>query len=62
MLGSIIAAAALTILPEKLRQFSEYRMLLYAVILIVTMLATNNAEIKEFLGRLNPFRRKEEAE
>lgn len=61
MLGSIIAAAALTILPEKLRQFSEYRMLLYAVILIVTMLATNNAEIREFLSRLNPFRRKEEA-
>ena len=62
MLGSIIAAAVLTILPEKLREFSEYRMLLYAVILIVMMLATNNAEIKNFLAGLNPFRRKEEAE
>ena len=61
MLGSIIAAAALTVLPEKLRSFSDYRMLLYAVILIVTMLGTNNAEIKEFFMRLNPFRRKEEA-
>ena len=60
MLGGIIAAAVLTILPEKLRSFSEYRMLLYAVVLIVMMLATNNAEIKEFLSRLNPFRRKEE--
>ena len=60
MLGSIIAAAVLTILPEKLRQFSEYRMLLYAVILIVMMLATNNAEIKSFLTKLNPFRRREE--
>ena len=59
MLGGIIAAAVLTILPEKLREFSEYRMLLYAIVLIVMMLATNNAEIKEFLSRLNPFRRKE---
>ncbi len=59
MLGGIIAAAVLTILPEKLRGFSEYRMLLYAIVLIVMMLATNNAEIKEFLSRLNPFRRKE---
>ncbi|MBR0035746.1 MAG: branched-chain amino acid ABC transporter permease, partial [Synergistaceae bacterium] len=61
MLGSIIAAAVLTILPEKLREFSEYRMLLYAIVLIVMMLATNNAEIKAFLAGLNPFRRKEEA-
>ena len=64
MLGGIIAAAVLTILPEKLRQFSEYRMLLYAVVLIVMMLATNNAEIKSFLSGLNPFRHirhKEEA-
>ncbi|MBQ7665335.1 MAG: branched-chain amino acid ABC transporter permease, partial [Synergistaceae bacterium] len=62
MLGSIIAAAALTVLPEKLRSFSDYRMLLYAIILIVTMLGTNNAEIREFFTRLNPFRHKEEAE
>ena len=61
MLGGIIAAAVLTILPEKLREFSEYRMLLYAVVLIVMMLATNNAEIKSFLAGLNPFKRKEEA-
>ena len=58
MLGSIIAAAALTILPEKLRQFSDYRMLLYAVILIVTMLSTNNENIKTFFQNLNPFKKK----
>ena len=62
MLGGIIAAAVLTILPEKLREFSDYRMLLYAIILIVMMLATNNAEFKYFLSRLNPFKRREEAE
>ena len=29
--GSVIAAALLTILPELLREFSDYRMLVYAV-------------------------------
>lgn len=36
--GSIIAAAVLTILPEVLRGLSDYRMLIYAVVLIVMML------------------------
>ena len=40
--GSIIAAAVLYILPEALRQFSDYRMLVYAIVLILVMLATNN--------------------
>ena len=39
MLGSIIAAAVLTILPEALREYSDYRMLVYAILLIVMMLA-----------------------
>ncbi|MDO5441843.1 MAG: branched-chain amino acid ABC transporter permease [Bacillota bacterium] len=50
MLGSIIAAAALTILPEVLRSFADYRMLLYAIILIVVMLAGNNAKFKAFFN------------
>ena len=58
ILGSIVAAAALTILPEKLRQFADYRMLLYAVVLIAVMLATNNAAVKGFLTRFNPFVRR----
>ena len=49
MLGSIIAAAVLTILPEALREYSDYRMLVYAILLIVMMLATNNPTIKGFL-------------
>ena len=36
--GSIIAAVLLTLLPEYLRFLSDYRMLIYAVILIVMML------------------------
>ena len=61
--GSIIAAAVLYILPEALRQFSDYRMLVYAIVLILVMLATNNPTLKNFLGRLKPRRshRKEAA-
>ena len=52
MMGSIIAAAALTILPELLRQFSDYRMLVYAIVLILVMLVTNNPSIKAFFGKI----------
>ncbi len=44
--GSIISAAVLTILPEALRDFADYRMLTYAVVLILVMLATNNSQIR----------------
>ena len=54
MLGSIVAAAALTILPEALRQFADYRMLVYAIVLILVMLATNNPTLKSFFGRFKP--------
>lgn len=40
--GSIIAASLLTILPEVLREVGEYRMLIYAVLLIVMMLFNNS--------------------
>ena len=36
--GSVIAAVILTLLPELLRFLSDYRMLIYAVVLIVTMI------------------------
>ena len=45
--GSIIAAAVLTILPELLREFSDYRMLVYAIVLILVMLATNSPQFKQ---------------
>lgn len=35
--GSIVAAVGLTILPELLRAFSEYRMLVYSVVLVLIM-------------------------
>ena len=46
--GSIIAATILTILPEALRQFADYRMLVYAIVLILVMIATYNPTIKSF--------------
>ena len=53
MWGSIIAAAALTVLPEMLRGFADYRMLVYAIVLILVMLATNNPTMKNlFAGRM----------
>ena len=62
MLGSVIAAAALTILPEALRQFSEYRMLVYAIVLILVMLATNNPALRALIDKLKPGRKNEEKE
>ncbi len=38
MLGSALSATVLTILPEALRAFSEYRMIVYAVVLILVMI------------------------
>ena len=51
MWGSIIAAAALTVLPEMLREFSDYRMLVYAIVLILVMLVTNNPTIQGYISR-----------
>lgn len=51
--GSVIAAVLLTILPELLRAFSSYRMLTYAIVLILVMLATNNAGVRNFIEKLS---------
>ena len=60
VLGSIISAALLTILPEVLRAFADYRMLAYAVVLILVMIFTNNPTIRSFVNRLiAPFKKKE---
>lgn len=54
--GSIIAATILTVLPEVLRAFNDIRMLVYAIILILVMLATNNVRIRRLFGRLRAGR------
>lgn len=40
--GSIIATTVLYALPEILREYADYRMLIYAVVLIIVMLFTNS--------------------
>ena len=62
--GSMIAAALLYILPEMLRSFaiSEYRMLIYAIILILVMLFTNNPQLKELVGKIVPKKAKKGGE
>jgi branched-chain amino acid transport system permease protein len=37
IIGSVVAAGALTVLPELLRGFSEYRMVVYSLLLILVM-------------------------
>lgn len=59
MRGSIIAAIILTLLPELLRSLSDYRMLIYAVVLIVMMLFNWSPKAIEWRGKYSSkFRRK----
>lgn len=51
--GSIIAAIVLQVLPELLRDFSDYRMLLYSIVLIVIMLMSASPKFAEFKSRLS---------
>ena len=50
--GGIIAATLLTILPETFRQFADYRMLTYAIVLILVMICTYNPAIKARVNAL----------
>ena len=59
--GSIIAAVILTALPEVLRGLNDYRMLIYAIVLILLMLANNNEKLnayKEKISITNLFKNK----
>ena len=63
--GSVVSAIVLTVLPEALREAADYRMLVYAVVLILVMQATNNPAMKRFFGsvreRLIPARKERAA-
>lgn len=64
--GSIIAAIILKALPELLRDFSDYRMLVYSVLLIVIMILNASPKFAELKGRwsirnfVNLLRKKKE--
>lgn len=49
MNGTLVATTLLVVLPEMLRFLSSYRMLIYAVVLIVMMIVTNNEKVKTWL-------------
>ncbi len=53
--GSIISASVLTILPELLRDFSAYRMLVYSIILIIVMLFRPSGLMGEREFSMNRF-------
>ena len=38
MFGSVVSATVLTVLPEALRAFADYRMVAYAIVLILVMI------------------------
>ena len=50
--GSVIAAAVLTVLPELLRSMNDYRMLIYAIVLIVVMIFNQSPEMIALRKRL----------
>lgn len=50
--GSIIAATILTVLPELLRGLNDYRMLIYAIVLIAVMLFNQSEKGKEWRQNL----------
>lgn len=54
--GSIIAAIILRALPEVLREFNDYRMLIYSILLIVIMIFNANPKMQGYKHKL--FRRK----
>ena len=60
--GSIIAAALLTVLPEMLRGMQDYRMLIYAIVLIVVMIFNQSPQIVAWRKRIvERFVRKKDA-
>jgi len=60
--GAALAAALLTILPEALREFADYRMIVYALSLIVMMIVRPQGlfGVRD-VWEIGPFRRKTEA-
>nr|MCR4893030.1 branched-chain amino acid ABC transporter permease [Lachnospiraceae bacterium] len=55
MTGTIISTIILVCLPEMLRSMQDYRMLIYAIVLILIMIITNNENLKT---RFQKFRQK----
>ena len=50
ILGSVISATVLYVLPEAMRGLADYRMILYAVVLILVMLFTWSPKVKDIMS------------
>jgi branched-chain amino acid transport system permease protein len=50
ILGSVISATVLYILPESMRGLDDYRMILYAIVLILVMLSTWSPKAKDMIA------------
>jgi branched-chain amino acid transport system permease protein len=66
ILGSVISATVLYVLPEAMRGLADYRMILYAVVLILVMLFTWSPKVKENVSVITSkisgiFKKKKEA-
>ena len=63
--GSLISAVVLTLLPELLRGLNNYRMLIYAVVLIVMMLFNSSPKAialrAQLMEKIRPNKAKEAA-
>lgn len=57
--GSVIAAAILTVLPEMLRSMNDYRMLIYAIVLIVVMIFNQSPQMIAMRNKLTARFRKD---
>lgn len=53
ILGSVISAVILTLLPELLRFMQDYRMLIYAVVLIIIMILNSSDSFKGIREKLS---------
>lgn len=51
--GSVISAIIITVLPEALRELDDFRMLIYALVLIVMMLLNASPRFAALKGKLN---------
>ncbi len=58
MTGTIVSTTLLLVIPEALRAFNDYRMIIYSIVLIAVMLISNNATIMFYLKRCKEYCRK----
>ena len=49
MTGTIISTTLLIVLPEALRSFDDYRMIAYAIVLVLVMILSNNKILMSYL-------------